>query len=138
MYRYQYTVEGDGCFDPETVIILSAAYDEAWRSLQKSGIYFTSSREAEAARERLAQRIVKNAKGGDSGTDDEGSMETTHKGLLESSSLRTGMTRGKDTTSSGTTQTGKDRPRNRNADRLTHRTTGCQEARGTPLMFTGG
>ena len=65
MYRYQYTVEGDGCFDPETVIILSAAYDEAWRSLQKSGIYFTSSREAEAARERLAWRIVENAKGGE-------------------------------------------------------------------------
>jgi hypothetical protein len=64
MYRYQHTVDGDGCFDPETVIILSAAYDEAWRSLQKSGIYFTC-REAEAARERLAQRIIENAKGGE-------------------------------------------------------------------------
>jgi hypothetical protein len=64
MYRYQHTVDGDGCFDPETVIILSAAYDEAWRSLQNSGIYFTC-REAEAARERLAQRIIENAKGGE-------------------------------------------------------------------------
>ena len=64
MYRNQHTVNGDGCFDPETVIILSAAYDEAWRSLQKSGIYFTC-REAEAARERLAQRIIENAKGGE-------------------------------------------------------------------------
>jgi hypothetical protein len=65
MYRYQHTADGDGCFDPETVIILSTAYDEAWRSLQKSGTYFTSSREAEAARERLAQRIIENAKGGE-------------------------------------------------------------------------
>jgi hypothetical protein len=36
----------------------------AWRSLQKSGIYFTC-REAEAARERLAKRIIENAKGGE-------------------------------------------------------------------------
>jgi hypothetical protein len=65
MYRYQHTVDGDGCFDPETVIILSAAYDEARRSLQNSRIYFTSSRKAEASRERLAQRIIENAKGGE-------------------------------------------------------------------------
>src|ERR1700721_2118939 len=64
MYRYQHTVDGDGSFDPETVNILSVAYDEARRSLQKSGIYFTC-REAEAARERLAQRIIENAKGGE-------------------------------------------------------------------------
>jgi hypothetical protein len=64
MYRYQHTVDGDGSFDPETVTILSVAYDEARRSLQNSGIYFTC-REAEAARERLAQRIVENAKSGE-------------------------------------------------------------------------
>jgi hypothetical protein len=65
MHRYLHTVDGDGCFDPETVITLGTAFDESWRSLQKSGVYFTSRRTAEATRERLAQRIVENAKGGE-------------------------------------------------------------------------
>jgi hypothetical protein len=65
MHRYLHTVDGDGYFDPETVIILGSAFDEAWRSLQNSGVYFTSARTAEATRERLAQRIVECAKGGE-------------------------------------------------------------------------
>ena len=64
MHRYLHTV-GDGCFDPQTVIVLGAAFDDAWRSLQNSGAYFTSSFTVQATRERLAQRIVKGAKGGE-------------------------------------------------------------------------
>jgi hypothetical protein len=65
MHRYPYTVDGDGYFDPETVIILGTAFDEAWRSLQNSGVYFTSVHTAEATRETLARRIVESAKRGE-------------------------------------------------------------------------
>jgi hypothetical protein len=65
MHRYLDTVDGDGYFYPETVVILGTAFDEAWRSLQNSGVYFTSTRTAEATRERLARRIFEGAKGGE-------------------------------------------------------------------------
>jgi hypothetical protein len=65
MHRYLHTVDGDGYFDPETVITLGTAFDEAWRSLQNSGVYFTSAHTAEGTRERLAQRIVESAEGGE-------------------------------------------------------------------------
>ena len=65
MHRYLHTVGGDGCFDPETVITLGAAFDDAWRSLEKSGAYFRCSPAVEAMRERLAQRIVECAKRGE-------------------------------------------------------------------------
>jgi hypothetical protein len=65
MHRYLHTVDGDGYFDPETVITLGTAFDEAWRSLQNSGVYFTSAHMAEATREGLARRIIESAKGGE-------------------------------------------------------------------------
>jgi hypothetical protein len=45
--------------------VLAAALDDAWRSLQKSGVYFTSRGHAEAIRERLALRIIEMAKVGE-------------------------------------------------------------------------
>jgi hypothetical protein len=63
MHRYLHTVDGDGYLDPEAVISLGTAFDEAWRPLHNSGVYFTSARTA--TRERLAQRIVESAKGGE-------------------------------------------------------------------------
>jgi hypothetical protein len=32
----------DGAFDPETVRILTAAFDEAWQSLEKSGVTYAT------------------------------------------------------------------------------------------------
>ena len=65
LHRYLHTVRGGRWFDPETVITLGIAFDDAWRSLQKSGAHFTSSRAVEATRERLAQHIVESARRGE-------------------------------------------------------------------------
>jgi hypothetical protein len=66
MERYLHgTVNGEATFDPETVRVLVAALDDAWRSLQKSGVCFTSRGHAEATRERLALRIIEMAKVGE-------------------------------------------------------------------------
>lgn len=48
-------------FDPATIRILTAAFDEAWQSLQKSSVSFKPDGQAEATRERLAMRIVEMA-----------------------------------------------------------------------------
>jgi hypothetical protein len=52
-------------FGPDTVRLLSEALDEAWRSLQTNGVYFTSRGQAEATREKLALRIIEMAKQGE-------------------------------------------------------------------------
>jgi hypothetical protein len=52
-------------FCPETVRLLGEALDEAWRSLQTNGVYFTSRGQAEATREKLALRIIEMAKQGE-------------------------------------------------------------------------
>jgi hypothetical protein len=44
---------------------MSAALDDAWQSLHAVGIYFTSRGLAEAAREKLALRIIEMAKLGE-------------------------------------------------------------------------
>ena len=59
--RHLRTANGDGTFDPEAVRVLTAALDDAWRSLQISGAYFKSLGHAEATRERLALRIIEMA-----------------------------------------------------------------------------
>ncbi len=56
---------GDGAFDPDAVRILTTAFDEAWRSLQTTGVTFASRGHAEAAREILATRIIEEAKLGE-------------------------------------------------------------------------
>jgi hypothetical protein len=63
--RYLQTVNGEATFDPESVRVLAAALDDAWRSLQKSGAYFKSRGHADATRERLAIRIIEMAKLGE-------------------------------------------------------------------------
>ena len=51
----------DVAFDPDTIRILTAAFDEAWQSLQKSGVGIEPDGQAEATRERLAMRIIEMA-----------------------------------------------------------------------------
>jgi hypothetical protein len=52
-------------FGPDTVRLLGEALDEAWRSLQTNGVYFTSRGQAEATREKPALRIIEMAKQGE-------------------------------------------------------------------------
>jgi hypothetical protein len=40
------------------ILVLSRALDDAWRSLQHTGVYFKSRHHAEATREKLAKRII--------------------------------------------------------------------------------
>ena len=54
-------VDGEATFDPETVLVLSRALDEAWRSLQHGGVYFTSRRHVDETREKLAAYILQAA-----------------------------------------------------------------------------
>jgi hypothetical protein len=61
----KYLVDGEATFEPETVSTLSKALDEAWRSLQHTGVYFTSRAHVEATREKLAKRIIKMAAQGE-------------------------------------------------------------------------
>jgi hypothetical protein len=57
--------DGGATFDPDTIRVLGDALDGAWRSLQTTGVYFTSRGQAEATRERLALRIIDIAKQGE-------------------------------------------------------------------------
>jgi hypothetical protein len=65
MQRYLHSHPDGGTFDPETVGILTDALDAAWRSLQTTGVNFTSRGQAEAARDRLARHIIEMAKLGE-------------------------------------------------------------------------
>ena len=51
-------------FDPETIAVLSAALDEAWERLLRSGSECTRPAYARAMREVIAQRIIDMAQWG--------------------------------------------------------------------------
>jgi hypothetical protein len=51
-------------FDPETTPILVEAFDAAWHDLYAAGCKLAVGPEAEAARERLARRIIAQAQQG--------------------------------------------------------------------------
>jgi hypothetical protein len=53
----------DGAFDPETVRILTEAFDEAWQSLEKSGAAMDGR--AQETRDRLAKCIIELARTGE-------------------------------------------------------------------------
>ena len=56
---------GSAAFEPETVRILTGAFDEAWLSIQNSGIIFTSPGQTNAMREILALAIIQMARFGE-------------------------------------------------------------------------
>jgi hypothetical protein len=56
---------GHAAFDPETVRILTAAFDEAWQSVQNSGMRVPSQAYGNAIREILALRIIDMARLGE-------------------------------------------------------------------------
>jgi hypothetical protein len=52
-------------FDPDAVRILTAAFDDAWRRLQNSGIRFESAHQSERARTTLAKFIIEQGRQGE-------------------------------------------------------------------------
>ena len=56
---------GIAAFDPEAVRILVTAFDDAWKSVEASGITFASDRHADAMREIVALRIIDMAQHGE-------------------------------------------------------------------------
>lgn len=52
-------------FDPETILILSLALEEAWNRIENSGSTFSRPFYARAVREVLAHRIIEVAQGGE-------------------------------------------------------------------------
>jgi hypothetical protein len=59
------TLGADRVFDPETIQILVAAFDEAWKAVQASGAPFGSERYVELARQILGKSIIDDATHGD-------------------------------------------------------------------------
>jgi aspartate oxidase len=59
------TNAGDGVFDPATVAILTAAFDDAWKFLHEGGITFASDARAEEARILIGKYIIEAAKRGE-------------------------------------------------------------------------
>jgi hypothetical protein len=51
-------IAGDGVFKPETVTLMTAAFDDAWQLLQDSDVIFASASHAEKARVTLAKYII--------------------------------------------------------------------------------
>jgi hypothetical protein len=58
-------IAAGGVFDPYTARILTAAFDDAWKSVQESGVTFPSNAHADATREILALRIIEMAQLGE-------------------------------------------------------------------------
>ena len=52
-------------FDPETILILSLALDDAWSRIENSGSTFSRPFYARAVREVLAHRIIEMAQAGE-------------------------------------------------------------------------
>jgi hypothetical protein len=54
-----------GVFEPETIIILVGAFDDAWKAVEASGAEYTNVKYSTAAREILAIHIIAAAKEGE-------------------------------------------------------------------------
>jgi hypothetical protein len=54
----------EAVFDPETLRILTAAFDAAWASIEATGTPFSDANYAETAREIIGKHIIKAAESG--------------------------------------------------------------------------
>ena len=52
-------------FDPETIRILTTAFDTAWQRIHNSGVRFDSDHQSEQARNTLAKYIIEQARQGE-------------------------------------------------------------------------
>src|SRR5437016_11527826 len=59
----QYGLEGS--FQPEDLLVLAAAFDEAWQRVEKTGIRFGSDYYRDQARNELGKYIIEEAKRGE-------------------------------------------------------------------------
>ena len=59
----------EGVFRPEDLRVLIAAFDEAWKRLEKSGVRFDSDYERQQVRNTLSKCIIEEAKGGERNKD---------------------------------------------------------------------
>jgi hypothetical protein len=57
--------DAKSAFEPEELVDLVAAFDEAWRRLEKSGVRFESNYELQRARNTLGKYIIEEAKKGE-------------------------------------------------------------------------
>ena len=55
----------EAVFDPETLRVLTAAFDAAWASIEPNGTPFSDAKYAETAREIIGKHIVQAAKNGE-------------------------------------------------------------------------
>jgi len=55
----------DGVFDPESLAVLVAAFDDAWAQVLRSGVTFGTEREKARLRETIARRIILLAQNGE-------------------------------------------------------------------------
>jgi hypothetical protein len=55
----------EGVFQPQDLRILTGAFDEAWRRLEKSGVRFDSNYQRREARNTLGKYIIDAAKDGE-------------------------------------------------------------------------
>jgi hypothetical protein len=62
---FQADAKTDEAFDPETVRILTAAFDEAWQSLEKNGVTYATDGHSKETRDRLAKCIIELARAGE-------------------------------------------------------------------------
>jgi hypothetical protein len=47
-----------GVFNPDAIIVLAAAFDDAWRNVVRSGVTFGTDGEKARMRETIARRII--------------------------------------------------------------------------------
>jgi hypothetical protein len=65
MLDREYFKDDPAAFDPDTIGILSAALDEAWRQVEANGTVYKLDGHREGARNALAKSIVDMAKKGE-------------------------------------------------------------------------
>jgi hypothetical protein len=55
----------EGVFEPEDLRVLNAAFDEAWKRLEKSGVRFETDYQRHQVRNTLGKCIIEEAKTGE-------------------------------------------------------------------------
>jgi hypothetical protein len=55
----------EGVFSPDELLVLVAAFDEAWQQLERNGVGFDNDQELESARNKLGKYIIDQAKNGE-------------------------------------------------------------------------
>ena len=88
MLEYLKKYEDAGVFDPEALQILSAALDEAWKSVVASGASYETEQERQAVRDLLAKRIVSVAKQGKRDPQALAREALTHLAIAQAAKIR--------------------------------------------------